>query len=40
MKRFLISFDDGVMDHVRGAELEAASVDSHAVVAEAKRAGV
>lgn len=40
MKRFLISMDDGSMNHVTGADLEAASVDSHAVVAEAKEAGV
>ena len=39
MKRYLISFDAGAMDHVTGAELEAASVDSHAVVADAKQAG-
>jgi hypothetical protein len=39
MKRFLISFDDGAMDHIQD-ELEAVSVDSHRVVAEAKAAGV
>lgn len=40
MKRFLISFDDGAMDHVRGAELDQASIDTRAVVADAKQAGV
>lgn len=40
MKRFLISFDDGAMDSLSAEELEAASVDSHQVVREAKEAGV
>jgi hypothetical protein len=39
MQRFLISFDDGAMAHVSGADLEAASVESRAVVEDAKRAG-
>lgn len=40
MTRYLISFDDGSMDHLTAAELPAASVASRAVVAEAKAAGV
>ncbi len=39
MKRFLISFDDGAMAHLSDAELQQASIDSRAVVADAKRAG-
>lgn len=40
MKRFLVSFDDGAMAHVTGDDLQQASIDSRAVVADAKRAGV
>ncbi|HSK24689.1 MAG TPA: YciI family protein [Egicoccus sp.] len=39
MPRYLISFDDGAMDHLEG-DLTAADEDSHAVVAAAKEAGV
>jgi len=38
-QRFLISFDDGAMDHL-GDDLSAAAEDSHKVVREAKEAGV
>ncbi|MDA1359593.1 YciI family protein [Glycomyces luteolus] len=40
MKRFLISFDDGAMADLSEEELREAGVDSHKVVAEAKKAGV
>lgn len=40
MERYLISFDEGAMDHVRDEELVAAGVESRAVVEEAKREGV
>ena len=40
MRRFLISFDQGSMDHIPEADLAEASVASRAVVDEAKRAGV
>lgn len=40
MKRFLISFDAGSMDHIPEEALPEVSVASRAVVAEAKRAGV
>ncbi len=40
MPRYLISFDDGSMDHVRGEDLAAAAESSHVVVQEAKDAGV
>ncbi len=39
MQRYLISFDDGAMDHL-GDDLSAAAEDSHKVVREAKEAGV
>lgn len=39
MPRYLISFDDGAMDHLEG-DLAQADDDSHAVVAAAKEAGV
>lgn len=39
MQRYLISFDDGAMDHL-GDDLSAAAEDSHRVVREAKEAGV
>ena len=40
MKRFLISFPDGSMDHIPAAELPAVSDASRAVVRDAKAAGV
>ncbi len=40
MPRYLISFDDGAMDHISGEELPEVSRASHAVVQEAKDAGV
>jgi len=40
MRRFLISFDDGSMDHIPEAELPAVSESAHAVAREAKAAGV
>ena len=40
MHRFLISFDDGSMDHISEADLPAVGEASHAVVREAKAAGV
>lgn len=40
MKRFLISFDDGAMNHISAAELPAVSDASRAVVRAAKEAGV
>lgn len=39
MTRYLISFEDGAMDLLE-EELRAADVDSHAVVAQAREAGV
>jgi hypothetical protein len=39
MPRYLISFDDGAMDHLQG-DLTAAGEETHAVVREAKAAGV
>ncbi len=40
MPRFLISFDDGSMDHIREEEIPAVSEASRAVVRDAKGAGV
>ena len=40
MPRYLISFDDGSMDHIAQEDLPAVSDASHAVVAAAKEAGV
>ena len=40
MQRYLISFDDGSMDHIPDADWPAVGEASHAVVAEAKAAGV
>jgi hypothetical protein len=40
MKRFLISFDDGSMDHITEDDLPAVGDAAHAVVREAKAAGV
>jgi hypothetical protein len=40
MPRYLISFDDGSMNHIPDADWPAVSDASHAVVREAKAAGV
>ena len=40
MPRYLISFDDGSMDHIPDEDLPEVSESSHAVVQEAKDAGV
>lgn len=40
MPRYLISFDDGSMDHIAEADLPAVDEAAHAVVREAKAAGV
>lgn len=40
MPRYLISFDDGSMDHITEQELPAVSEEAHAVVRQAKAAGV
>lgn len=40
MPRYLISFDDGSMDHISADDLPEVSEASHAVVQEAKDAGV
>jgi hypothetical protein len=40
MPRFLISFDDGSMDHIAEADLPAVGEAARAVVREAKAAGV
>jgi hypothetical protein len=40
MHRFLISFDDGAMDHIPQEELPTVSAESRAVVTDAKAAGV
>lgn len=40
MPRYLISFDDGSMDHVPEVDLPAVGEAAHAVVREAKAAGV
>lgn len=40
MQRYLISFDDGSMDHISDEDLPDVSQASHAVVQEAKDAGV
>jgi hypothetical protein len=40
MPRYLISFDDGPMDHIPDADFPAVSEASHAVVRAAKAAGV
>lgn len=40
MARYLISFDDGAMDHHRAADFPAVGLAAHAVVAQAKQAGV
>lgn len=40
MHRYLISFDDGSMDHIPEADLPAVGESAHAVVRDAKAAGV
>ncbi len=40
MHRFLISFDDGAMDHIAETDLPAVGEAAHAVVRDAKAAGV
>ena len=40
MARYLISFDDGAMDHISEQDLPAVSEASHQVVREAREAGV
>lgn len=40
MPRFLISFDDGSMDHIPAGELGAAGEAAHAVARDAKAAGI
>ena len=40
MKRYLISFDDGSMDHIPAEHWPAVGEASHAVVRNAKEAGV
>lgn len=40
MPRYLISFDDGSMDHIPDEDWPAVAEASHAVVREAKAAGV
>jgi hypothetical protein len=40
MSRYLISFDDGSMDHISEEDLPAVGEAAHAVVREAKAAGV
>jgi hypothetical protein len=40
MPRYLISFDDGSMDHIPAADLPTVGEQAHAVVRDAKQAGV
>lgn len=40
MPRYLISFDDGSMDHISDADLPLVGEAAHAVVREAKSAGI
>ena len=40
MPRYLISFDDGAMDHIPDAAWPAVGEAAHAVLSEAKAAGV
>lgn len=40
MPRYLISFDDGSMDHIRDEDWQSVGEASHKVVREAKAAGV
>lgn len=40
MPRYLISFDDGSMDHIPAEDLPVVDASAHAVVREAKAAGI
>ena len=40
MTRYLVSFDDGSMDHIPDEDMPEVGRDSHAVVQQAKDAGV
>jgi hypothetical protein len=40
MNRYLVSFDDGSMDHITEADMPEVGEAAHAVVREAKAAGV
>jgi hypothetical protein len=40
MSRYLISFDDGAMDHIPAEDMDSVGEVSHAVVREAQQAGV
>ncbi len=40
MTRYLISFDDGSMDHIPAEDLESVGEAAHAVVRNARKAGV
>jgi hypothetical protein len=40
VKRYLVSFDDGSMDHISQADLPAVAEATHAVVRQAKAASV
>jgi hypothetical protein len=40
MPRYLISFDDGSMDHIPAEDLPGVDESAHAVVREAKAAGI
>ena len=40
MTRYLISFDDGAMDHIPGEDIPAVAKAAHAVIQEAVNAGV
>jgi hypothetical protein len=40
MSRYLISFDDGAMDHIPAGDMDSVGEASHVVVREAKEAGV
>jgi len=40
MRRYLISFDDGSMDHIPAGDLGAVGEAAHAVAREAKAAGI
>lgn len=40
MPRYLISFDDGSMDHIPEADMPAVGESAHAVARDAKTAGI
>jgi len=40
MKRYLISFDDGSMDHIPAGDMESVGEAARAVVRQAKEAGI